>query len=78
MMDVTMLLKNTATINKATFIIYKTDNTGESFKYPLTVKDGSQSLVCSKYSAASPMNYQITYEFKNGNIDSSPMMTKSY
>lgn len=66
------IIKSTA-YSKLTLVIYKTDITGVDYKYPISIKDGDQEVVCNHYSDASPMSYQVQY----GTTYSS-MMTLTY
>ncbi len=48
---------------KLTLIIFKTsDVAGESYQYPLVIKDGDQVILFDKFSDISPMYYQIEYD----------------
>lgn len=77
-LELTVDLENSKYVSVVEVRIYKTDSNSEGYIYPLTLKDGSQIVICPKYTLTSPLVYQIRYVMKDGKVYFSDLLNKAY
>lgn len=77
-LSVNLTFENSSSVASCQLVVYQNTISGQDYKYIIEIKDGPQTLICPKYSDASPMMYQIKYTMKAGNVIFSDPMYQAY